>query len=220
MPAMMTQRQSKNPIFVRWRRRTNVWRKSTSLPTRADATKAQTAARCAIPPAPAKLASPRCGVMLPVLPPFGGASRAESEHEPAPSRAVFFPLPAHRARGDPGYPSRDSAARTTLTYTPFSGWRRRMKLSVPLAVAALAFSACWHVAPDYASPPASTSSSPRFAATGSACRCMGCGCKGGPGWRGQNGQCVSHANLTKDCGSPPSTRCTHEGAQQVCPSRG
>jgi hypothetical protein len=54
------------------------------------------------------------------------------------------------------------------------------------------------------------------AATDSACRCQGCGCKGGPGWRGQNGQCVSHANLTKDCGSPPSTRCTYEGAQQVC----
>jgi hypothetical protein len=51
------------------------------------------------------------------------------------------------------------------------------------------------------------------------CRCVGCGCKGGPGWRGQNGQCVSNANLTRDCGSPPSTRCTHEGAQQVCPSR-
>jgi hypothetical protein len=60
---------------------------------------------------------------------------------------------------------------------------------------------------------ASATSSPRSAATDSACRCEGCGCKGGPGWRGQNGQCVSHANLTKDCGSPPSTRCTHEGAR-------
>ena len=93
-----------------------------------------------------------------------------------------------------------------------------MKPSAPLAVAALAFGVwAWHVVPDYVS---STSSSPRSAATGSACRCEGCGCKGGPGWRGQNGQCVSHANLTKDCGSPPSTRCTHEGARQVCPSRG
>jgi len=84
-----------------------------------------------------------------------------------------------------------------------------MKRSALLAVAAPAFSMwAWHVVPDYVS-------SPRAAAIDS-CRCQGCGCKGGPGWRGQNGQCVSHANLTKDCGSPLSTRCTYEGAQQVC----
>ena len=101
-----------------------------------------------------------------------------------------------------------------------------MKPFAPLAVAALALGVwAWHVAPDYVSPPAAplplafTSSSPR-AAEADSCRCHGCGCKGGPGWRGQNGQCVSHANLTKDCGLPPSTRCTYEGAQQICPSRG
>ena len=95
---------------------------------------------------------------------------------------------------------------------------RPMKRFALLAVAALAFAVlAWHVAPDYVSPPAFTSYSPRTAATGSACRCEGCGCKGGPGWRGQNGQCVSHANLTRDCGSPPSARCTHEGTRQVCP---
>jgi hypothetical protein len=93
-----------------------------------------------------------------------------------------------------------------------------MRPSALLAVALLAVGVwAWHVVPDYVS---STSSPPRAAATGSACRCQGCGCKGGPGWRGQNGQCVSHADLTKDCGSPPSTRCTYEGARQVCPSRG
>jgi hypothetical protein len=93
-----------------------------------------------------------------------------------------------------------------------------MKPSALLAVALVAFGVwAWHVVPDYVS---SRSPSPRAAATGSACRCQGCGCKGGPGWRGQNGQCVSHADLTKDCGSPPSTRCTYEGARQVCPSRG
>jgi hypothetical protein len=48
---------------------------------------------------------------------------------------------------------------------------------------------------------------------------VGHGCKGGPGWRGQNGQCVSHANLTKECDTPPSTRCSYEGARQVCPSK-
>ena len=100
--------------------------------------------------------------------------------------------------------------RPSLTVRAFGGWRRRMKLSV-LAVAALAFGVwAWHVV--------SPASSPRSAATGSVCYCQGCGCKGGPGWRGQNGQCVSRANLTKDCGSPPSMRCTHEGARQVCPS--
>ena len=100
--------------------------------------------------------------------------------------------------------------RLSLTVRAFGGWRRRMKLSV-LAVAALAFGVlAWHVV--------SPASSPSSAATGAVCYCEGCGCKGGPGWRGQNGQCVSRANLTKDCGSPPSTRCTHEGARQVCPS--
>ena len=94
---------------------------------------------------------------------------------------------------------------------------RPMKPFALLAVAALAFAVlAWHVAPDYVSPPAFTSYSPRSAATGSACRCEGCGCKGGPGWRGQYGQCVSHANLTRDCGSPPSNRCTYEGTRQVC----
>jgi len=72
--------------------------------------------------------------------------------------------------------------------------------------------------PDYvppASSPPARSWLPRFAR--SECRCRGCGCKGGSGWRDRNGNCVSHASLTRDCGSPPSTRCTHEGARQVCP---
>ena len=101
------------------------------------------------------------------------------------------------------------------------GHPRPMKPFAPLAVAALASAVlAWHVVPDYVSKQAAfTSSSPRSAATGSACRCEGCGCKGGPGWRGQYGQCVSHANLTRDCGSPPNNRCTYEGTRQVCPSR-
>jgi hypothetical protein len=72
--------------------------------------------------------------------------------------------------------------------------------------------------PDYvppASSPPARSSWPSFARS-SDCRCQGCGCKGGSGWRDQAGRCVSNANLTRDCGSPPSTRCTHEGARQVC----
>jgi len=28
------------------------------------------------------------------------------------------------------------------------------------------------------------------------CWCQGCGCKGGPGWRGPNRQCVSHRELS------------------------
>ena len=48
------------------------------------------------------------------------------------------------------------------------------------------------------------------------CRCQGCGCKGGPGWRDANGHCVGKRNMTERCGSPPSTRCTYEGARQVC----
>ena len=30
-----------------------------------------------------------------------------------------------------------------------------------------------------------------------ACRCKGCGCKGGAGWRGPDGVCVSKASLAK-----------------------
>jgi hypothetical protein len=72
--------------------------------------------------------------------------------------------------------------------------------------------------PDYAplpsAPPARSGPLPKVFT--SDCHCKGCGCKGGSGWRGPNGQCVSHANLTFVCGAPPSKRCTHEGARQVC----
>ncbi|MFA6267504.1 MAG: hypothetical protein WC670_17530 [Pseudolabrys sp.] len=50
------------------------------------------------------------------------------------------------------------------------------------------------------------------------CFCKGCGCKGGPGWRGPGGNCVSHKALSKTCGSPPGAPCAYEGAQQVCDS--
>lgn len=41
--------------------------------------------------------------------------------------------------------------------------------------------------------------------------CSGCGCRGGPGYRGPNGQCVSWNSIGKVCGSPPSSRCSAEG---------
>ncbi len=51
------------------------------------------------------------------------------------------------------------------------------------------------------------------------CWCQGCGCKGGPGWRGPNRQCVSHRELSKVCGNPPGSPCTFEGAKQICNSQ-
>jgi hypothetical protein len=48
------------------------------------------------------------------------------------------------------------------------------------------------------------------------CRCKGCGCKGGPGWRGPEGTCVSKAKLTEICGSPAGAPCTQEAAARVC----
>lgn len=42
--------------------------------------------------------------------------------------------------------------------------------------------------------------------------CRGCGCRGGPGWRGPNGRCVGYRALDRVCGVPPTTRCTYEGA--------
>jgi hypothetical protein len=45
--------------------------------------------------------------------------------------------------------------------------------------------------------------------------CKGCGCKGGPGYRGPDGRCVGYAALDRVCGVPPETRCKREGAAQV-----
>jgi hypothetical protein len=44
-------------------------------------------------------------------------------------------------------------------------------------------------------------------------RCVGCGCKGGPGYRNPaTGKCVGYKQLTKQCGNPPTTRCIFENA--------
>ena len=45
--------------------------------------------------------------------------------------------------------------------------------------------------------------------------CSGCGCRGGPGYRGPDGRCVGYANLKSVCGDPPETKCTREGARKV-----
>lgn len=37
-----------------------------------------------------------------------------------------------------------------------------------------------------------------------------CGTRGGPGYRGPNGQCVSWVGIGRICGYPPTTRCTPE----------
>jgi hypothetical protein len=42
--------------------------------------------------------------------------------------------------------------------------------------------------------------------------CHGCGCKGGPGYRGSDGHCVGFRELDKVCGNPPA-RCVFENAQ-------
>lgn len=42
--------------------------------------------------------------------------------------------------------------------------------------------------------------------------CKGCGCKGGPGYRGPDGKCVGFKALDKICGVPPETRCIFENA--------
>jgi hypothetical protein len=41
--------------------------------------------------------------------------------------------------------------------------------------------------------------------------CSGCGCRGGPGYRGPSGRCVGWADIGRTCGSPPTSRCTPEG---------
>ena len=48
------------------------------------------------------------------------------------------------------------------------------------------------------------------------CRCKGCGCKGGPRWRGPDGACVSTTKLAEICGSPAGAPCKQEAAARVC----
>jgi len=47
------------------------------------------------------------------------------------------------------------------------------------------------------------------------CSCKG-GCKGGPGWRGPEGTCVSKAKLAQICGEPAGAPCVREAAARVC----
>jgi len=54
-----------------------------------------------------------------------------------------------------------------------------------------------------------------FCPIGDAQACKGCGCRGGPGYRGPDSRCVGYANLKSVCGDPPETRCKREGAPQV-----
>jgi hypothetical protein len=49
-----------------------------------------------------------------------------------------------------------------------------------------------------------------------ACRCSGCGCKGGPGWRGPDGACVPRASLAQVCGTPAGAPCKQEAAARAC----
>ena len=48
------------------------------------------------------------------------------------------------------------------------------------------------------------------------CSCKGCGCKGGPGWRGSEGTCIAEAKLAAICGSPTGAPCIREAVAQVC----
>ena len=42
--------------------------------------------------------------------------------------------------------------------------------------------------------------------------CRGCGCRGGPGYRGPDGRCVGFRELARICGTPPERRCVFENA--------
>jgi hypothetical protein len=54
------------------------------------------------------------------------------------------------------------------------------------------------------------------AAATAPCQCKGCGCKGGSGWRGPDGTCVSQAKLADICGTPAGNPCKQEAAPRVC----
>ena len=50
-----------------------------------------------------------------------------------------------------------------------------------------------------------------FLGATTALACQGCGCRGGPGYRGPDGKWVGWVNIGRVCGSPPTTHCTPEG---------
>ena len=50
-----------------------------------------------------------------------------------------------------------------------------------------------------------------FLGATTALACQGCGCRGGPGYRGPDGKCVGWENIGRICGSPPTTHCNPEG---------
>ena len=41
-------------------------------------------------------------------------------------------------------------------------------------------------------------------------------CKGGSGWRGPDGFCISQAKLAEVCGTPAGAPCKQEAAPRVC----
>ena len=57
---------------------------------------------------------------------------------------------------------------------------------------------------------------PSTAFADDACRCKGCGCKGGSGWRGPDGFCVAQGKLAAVCGTPAGAPCKQENAPRIC----
>ena len=49
--------------------------------------------------------------------------------------------------------------------------------------------------------------------------CSGCGCRGGPGYRGPDGECVGWKALDRICGKPPTTRCKAEQVNSDKPTK-
>jgi hypothetical protein len=90
--------------------------------------------------------------------------------------------------------------------------RRRVSAALALQAILLIFTAT-------SSAPAGAAGCPERPA------CYGCGCKGGPGYRGPNGQCVGYRDLDRICGNPPETYCIFEnapgtGLNKECATRG
>ena len=46
---------------------------------------------------------------------------------------------------------------------------------------------------------------------------FGCGTSGGPGWRAEDGHCVSAREMKRVCGDPPEVACVYEGKGEAPP---
>ena len=93
-----------------------------------------------------------------------------------------------------------------------SWWVRELRRPANIRLAILAVIAVAMPLLPWWSPPQPHSQAPTYASRydTSYPECRGCGCAGGTGYRGSDGQCVRAADLRRVCGAEPTQLCRFE----------